>query len=108
MILFIIIFNNWYYYVLEDDASLGPDRPHWYFRLIGCGYMGKNCDKGNSEMLFDELPFFQPRPEPTLYMVEPKEQKGIHCRFGMKGVIAGTCSLLFAFLGHFLVVWGCT
>ena len=44
------------------------------------------CDKGSSEFLFDELPFFQPRA--NLYMVEPHKQKGIHCRFGMRGVIA--------------------
>jgi ribosomal protein L16 Arg81 hydroxylase len=36
--------------------------------------------------LFDELTFFQPKE--SIYMVDPSEQKGIHCRFGMKGVIA--------------------
>lgn len=73
---------------LKDDSSLGPDMPHWYFRLIGCGETGPEgqCDNGSSEYLFDELTFFQPKP--SLYMVQPKEQKGIHCRFGMKGVIA--------------------
>lgn len=72
-----------------DDSLLGPDMPHWYYRLIGCGLMGNDgsCDKGSSEYLYDELPFFQPKP--SLYVVEPDEQKGIHCRFGMKGVIAG-------------------
>jgi len=71
-----------------DDSLLGPDMPHWYFRLIGCGETGPEgqCDRGSSEYLFDELPFFQPKE--NLYMVEPGEQKGIHCRFGMKGVIA--------------------
>ena len=24
----------------------------------------------------------------SLFMVEPRQQKGIHCRFGMKGIIA--------------------
>lgn len=59
-----------------------------YFRLIGCGETGPEgeCDAGSSEYLFDELPFFQPKP--SLYMVDYAEQKGIHCRFGMKGVIA--------------------
>jgi Cupin-like domain len=67
---------------------VGPDDPHWYFRLIGCGETGPEgeCDQGSSEYLFDELPFFQPRE--TLYVVDPMEQKGIHCRFGMHGVIA--------------------
>lgn len=71
-----------------DDSQLGPEMPHWYFRLIGCGETGPEgqCDRGSSEYLFDELTFFQPRE--TLYMVEPGEQKGIHCRFGMRGVIA--------------------
>ena len=64
------------------------DDPHWYFRLIGCGAMGNDgsCDFGSSEYLFDELPYFQPKT--SLYVVQPEEQKGIHCRFGMRGVIA--------------------
>jgi hypothetical protein len=39
------------------------------------------------EYLSDELTFFQLRPD-LLYMVKPEEQKGIHCQFGMKGIIA--------------------
>ena len=70
---------------VTDESKLGPNNPHWYYRLIGCGGMG-DCDRGSSEYLFDELVFFQPKE--GLYMVEPKQQKGIHCRFGMKGVIA--------------------
>jgi Cupin-like domain len=64
------------------------DDEHWYFRLIGCGYMGADgsCDAGSSEYLFDELPFFQ--PVDNLYLAQPDSQKGIHCRFGMPGVIA--------------------
>lgn len=67
---------------------VGPNDPHYYFRLIGCGETGPQgeCDMGSSEYLFDELPYFQPRE--TLYVVDPMEQKGIHCRFGMHGVIA--------------------
>mmetsp|Transcript_25825 Transcript_25825/g.39626 ORF Transcript_25825/g.39626 Transcript_25825/m.39626 type:complete len:553 (+) Transcript_25825:130-1788(+) len=73
---------------VTDDSLLGPDMPHWYFRLIGCGETGPEgqCDAGSSEYLFDELTFFQPKE--SLYMVKPEAQKGIHCRFGMKGVIA--------------------
>merc|ERR1712032_450825 len=70
-----------------DSSKLTPDEEHWYFRLIGCGKMGK-CDRESAEFLFDELSFFQPRHENNLYMVDPTQQKGIHCRFGMKGVIA--------------------
>ncbi|KAL7565878.1 hypothetical protein ACA910_021469 [Epithemia clementina (nom. ined.)] len=101
---------------VTDDEAL-PTRDHWYFRLIGCGYMGADgsCDQGSTEALFDELPFFQPLLPPSsssssspsssssssssdgendgrgsnaLYLGNPEEQMGIHCRFGMKGVIA--------------------
>lgn len=73
----------------EDDVT-GPDKDHWYFRLIGCGLTGPDgsCDKGSSEYLYDELPFFQ--PVDNLYLADGGQQKGIHCRFGMKGVIAET------------------
>jgi len=72
-----------------DESKLGPDMEHWYYRLVGCGYYrdGK-CDKQSSEFLFDELGFFQPKTDNDLYLVNPKKQQGIHCRFGMKGVIA--------------------
>ena len=87
---------DWLQRANVTDDQLGPDNPHWYFRLIGCGHMGEgtedgSCDKGSSEWLFDELTFFQPRQNDekrSMYIVEPDGQKGIHCRFGMKGVIA--------------------
>jgi hypothetical protein len=78
-------YTDWVTHANVTDDHLGPDQPHWYYRLIGCGEMGK-CDAGSSEYLFDELTFFQPKP--GLYLVEHDKQKGIHCRFGMKGVIA--------------------
>jgi len=73
---------------LTEGESVGPHDPHYYYRLIGCGEQSPKggCDKGSSEYLFDELTFFQPKE--SLYIVDPKEQKGIHCRFGMNGVIA--------------------
>jgi len=74
---------------VADKTNLGVDNPHWYYRLIGCGLQPeKKCDKnGNkAEFLFDELPFFQPKS--NIYFAEPKKQLGIHCRFGMRGVIA--------------------
>mmetsp|Transcript_10530 Transcript_10530/g.16167 ORF Transcript_10530/g.16167 Transcript_10530/m.16167 type:complete len:606 (+) Transcript_10530:42-1859(+) len=78
-------YKEWLEHANVTDDNLGPDKPHWYYRLIGCGAQG-SCDKDSSEFLFDELKFFQPRE--SLYMVQPEKQKGIHCRFGMKGVIA--------------------
>jgi hypothetical protein len=83
-------YKDWLNHANVTDDKLGPDKPHWYFRLIGCGIgMGNDghCDRASSEYLFDELPFFQPKPD-QLYMVDYEAQMGIHCRFGMKGVIA--------------------
>lgn len=74
-----------------EQANVTEDIPHddihFYFRLIGCGETGTrgDCDEGSSEWLFDELTFFQPRPN-LLYLTEPSQQRGIHCRFGMQGV----------------------
>mmetsp|Transcript_12883 Transcript_12883/g.19967 ORF Transcript_12883/g.19967 Transcript_12883/m.19967 type:complete len:493 (+) Transcript_12883:76-1554(+) len=85
-------YKEWFEHANVTDDKLGPDNPHWYYRLIGCGAMQQgHCDKGSSEYLFDELTFFQPRDSSesnNLYLVDPNQQKGIHCRFGMKGVIA--------------------
>ena len=80
-------YADWLGHANVTDYKLGPDQPHWYYRLIGCGDMSQgNCDTDSSEYLFDELPWFQPKE--SLYIVEPERQRGIHCRFGMKGVIA--------------------
>jgi phage shock protein PspC (stress-responsive transcriptional regulator) len=54
------------------------NREHWYFRLNG-------VDKGKNSYLYDELPIFLPGEEPTFYMIDPDEARGINCRFGMRG-----------------------
>jgi hypothetical protein len=68
----------------------GTDGPFYYYRLISCGESNPtgDCDSiPTSEYLFDEFPFFQPKPQ-QLYIVDPTQQKGIHCRFGMPGIVA--------------------
>jgi hypothetical protein len=67
------------------DAKLGPDMPHWYFRVSGCRE-GKRCAPIVSDYIFDELPFYQPK-HASLYVKEASWQRGVYCRFGMKGVI---------------------
>ncbi|KAL3921967.1 MAG: hypothetical protein SGILL_002464 [Bacillariaceae sp.] len=78
----------------SDSSSIqhynNTSGPYFYYRLIGCGETGPtgDCDKiQTSEYLFDELTFFQPRPQ-QLYLTEPDRQRGIHCRFGMPGIMA--------------------
>jgi hypothetical protein len=83
-------YSEWEKHANAPESQLGPDMPHWYFRLITCGrFRGDVCRKTGeygSEYILDELTFFQPRE--GLYMVDPSAQAGIHCRFGMKGLIA--------------------
>ena len=52
------------------------NRVHQYFRV--------SSDMG-SPRLYEELPFFKPKE--SLFIVNPRA-KGIHCRFGMRSIIA--------------------
>lgn len=80
-------YRDWLLHANVTEDKTTPKDPHWYFRLIGCGDTGPHgeCDAGSTESLFDELTFFQPKPG-QLYLVDPDEQRGIHCRFGMRGM----------------------
>ena len=54
-------YAEWLAHANVTDDKLGPDQEHWYYRLIGCGDMGRG-DRGkdsSSEYLIDVLPFFQ-------------------------------------------------
>jgi len=55
------------------------EREHQYFRV--------SSDSPGNEWLYDELPFFA-KGQKTLMLVDPRAQRGIHCRFGMRSVIA--------------------
>lgn len=83
-------YSEWLQHAEVPDSELGPDKPHWYYRLITCGkFRGDVCRKNGdngSEYIMDELTFFQPKK--NLYLVDPEAQAGVHCRFGMKGLIA--------------------
>jgi hypothetical protein len=70
-------FEQWMEVAVKGQNITLENRDHQYFRV--------SSDMG-SPWLFDELPFFEPKK--SLMMVEPKEQRGIHCRFGMRSVIA--------------------
>lgn len=70
-------FDSWLELAVKgQNKSLGV-RKHEYFRV---------STDGSKHFLFNELPFFQPKK--SLFLVDPKEQKGIHCRFGMRSIIA--------------------
>lgn len=70
-------FEDWLEVAVKGQNSSMVQRKHEYFRV--------SSDQGNP-WLFDELPFFKPKK--SIFIVEPKQQRGIHCRFGMRSVIA--------------------
>lgn len=70
-------FEQWMEVAVKGQNVSLDSRKHEYFRV--------SSDMG-SPWLYDELPFF--KPVKSLFMVQPAEQRGIHCRFGMRSVIA--------------------
>lgn len=80
-------FKEWYAHAKELEAlpnrsKYHVNKEHWYFRL------NADYDLAN-QYVFDELPIFIPDVDhPTEFMVQPEQQRGINCRFGMRGVVA--------------------
>lgn len=68
---------------VDDGEKLPVDTPdsRFYFR-----FSASSPSDSQAGWLFKELPFFQPKP--SIFLREPQGQRGIHCRFGMAGVIA--------------------
>lgn len=46
-----ISYRDWFDHANVTDDKLGPDNPHWYYRLIGCGSMGNDgsCVSGDPQ-----------------------------------------------------------
>jgi hypothetical protein len=64
----------------KNKSIFEPDS-RFYFR-----FSATTASDAEGGWLFKELPFFQPRP--NVFFKDPKQQRGIHCRFGMEGIIA--------------------
>lgn len=58
----------------EQDPKTNP---HIYF---------KASNTANNAFIDSDLPIF--KNEPSLFIVDPAQQRGVHCRFGMSGIIA--------------------
>ena len=72
-----IKFVDWLKAAVTNHNKSLVNREHLYLRING-EHVG--------DPIFNELPFFNPIK--SLFIVDPKEQRGINCRFGMKSVIA--------------------
>lgn len=60
-----------------DMQNCSEDEQHFYFRVTAAS---------SNHFIFKELPFFMPKK--SIFIKDPKGQRGIHCRFGMREVIA--------------------
>jgi hypothetical protein len=72
----------------EEESDEEKETKWYYFRLNASL---KGAKTGSPEsFIYDELPFFDPRKrrDSEFYIVDPNEERGINCRFGMRGVIA--------------------
>lgn len=76
-----INFEDWLKIAVSGQAmEVNEQREHIYFRVTSPAKSGRNG------WLFEETEIFKPKK--SFFMVEPEEQRGIHCRFGMRSIIA--------------------
>lgn len=74
--------------IKEDHDTEEEKRLKWYYLRIN-GWLEDADEEGTDKFVFDELKFFDPRKKDSdFYMIDKKKQRGINCRFGMRGIIA--------------------
>lgn len=93
---------------LEDESTEEEKLKNWYyFRLTtSLRLASKGGEEFSSEkFVYDELPFFDPRKrsKSQFYIVDPEEERGINCRFGMRGVISANH---FDMSRNFIMIFG--
>ena len=79
----------------DDEVQVDNDRERekrmkwYYFRLNGF-LEDATVDGSMDKFIFDEATFFDPRKPSAsqFYLVNPEAQRGINCRFGMRGIVA--------------------
>ena len=75
--------------IQEDSDNDQQKSLKWYYWRLNA-WIEKVDEDETSKMTFDDMPFFDPRKkeESKFYLVDPTDQRGINCRFGMRGVTA--------------------
>jgi len=71
-----------------DAIGLRPDANHYYWQS-GVPHTERRLPKTSWTFVSLDLPSFSD-PNPNFFSFNPKEQKGIQCRFGERGVTAAT------------------
>jgi hypothetical protein len=77
-------FSRWYQLAKEaDEVKLSSNRTHYYYVL------GSRAHDTSSSFIARDLSIFSTQTE-NFFITKVKDNKGIQCRFGMRGVIAAT------------------
>lgn len=73
-----------------DDESEEAKREKYFYFRINADLKSAKKEGTASNFIYDELTFLDPRnrKDSKFYMVNPDQQRGINCRFGMRGVTA--------------------
>jgi len=71
-----------------DQVGLNASEPHYYWQS-GVPASERVQDRHKWSFVSRDLPSFSD-PKPNLFSFSPREQKGIQCRFGERGVVAAT------------------
>lgn len=72
----------------DEDSEESKEKKYYYFRLNADLRSAREASP--SQFIYDELSIFDPRKrrDSEFYIVDPKQERGINCRFGMRGVTA--------------------
>jgi hypothetical protein len=82
-------FDKWARHaVYADEVSLPSNEKHYYWQS-GVPPEERRQKRRHWTFVSRDLPSFS-SPKPTFFGFNPKEQKGIQCRFGERGVTAAT------------------
>lgn len=73
----------------KNEESEEEKQKKWYYFRLNVDLRGSR-DGSADKFVYDELSFFDPRKrkDSQFYIVDPKQERGINCRFGMRGVSA--------------------
>ncbi|KAL9186276.1 hypothetical protein ACHAXT_005514 [Thalassiosira profunda] len=74
--------------ILDEDSEEAKREKYYYFRINADLKSAREASP--SQFIYDELTFLDPRKrrDSEMYIVDPKQERGINCRFGMRGVTA--------------------
>ncbi len=89
----------------QDNSTEEEKHKNWYYFRLTTSLGQALKDPSAEKFVYDELPFLDPRKKAKsqFYIVDPKEERGINCRFGMRGVIAANH---FDMSRNFIMIFG--